>query len=255
MLFNIKRILGIAFAGLIIGASAVSTAQMKDEKAVGDNIRNKLNSVRPDLSVSEVKPSVVNGMYEVTVRGGGTLYVSEDAQYFFLGDLYQVLPSGLVNLSEAAKNGAREKMMAEVKSEELFVYSPKGKVKASVAVFTDVDCGYCRKLHMEVPKLNEMGIEVKYLAFPRAGIGSKSYQKIASAWCAKDRNEALTTLKNGKSIDIAVCENNPVAKQYELGGKVGVRGTPAIILENGEMVPGYLPAEELAKQLGITPAS
>ena len=214
-------------------------------------IMSKIKSVRPDLVVSDISPSPVKGIYNVTISGGGTLYVSEDANHFFLGDLYRIGPNRLVNLSEEAKNKDRMAMMASLNDDDAIVFSPAGEVKASVAVFTDVDCGYCRKLHQEVPKMNELGIEVKYLAFPRAGIGSKSYEKIASAWCAEDKRDALTKLKNGKSIDIAVCDGNPVANQYELGGKLGVRGTPAIVLKSGEIIPGYLPADELAKQLGI----
>lgn len=99
--------------------------------------------------------------------------------------------------------------------------------------------------------MNELGIEVKYLAYPRAGVGSKSYNKVASAWCAEDKNQALTQLKNGHSIEENICEGNPVASQFQLGGQLGVRGTPAILLESGEMIPGYIPAKELAKKLGI----
>ena len=249
-------ILLIAVMATVVGGYAIAQ-ELKNDSAASKSaspeavIRSKITSVRPDLTVTDVVRSVVPGMYEVTIHGGGTIHVSADANYFYLGDLYQITDNRLVNLSEAAKNKDRKSLMAELEPAEAFVFAPVGEVKASVAVFTDVDCGYCRKLHQEVPKMNELGIEVKYLAFPRAGIGSKSYEKIASAWCAKDKNEALTLVKNGKSIDTNVCSNNPVEKQYNLGSKVGVRGTPAIILESGEMVPGYLPADELAKQLGI----
>ncbi len=258
MISNKKKQVGTVFVAAIIavlGAFALAQEAKKSEASgavSADNlIRSKLSAVRPDLTITDVSPSVVPGMYEVAIAGGGTIHVSQDANYFYLGDLYQITSNRLVNLSEAAKNKDRKNLMDGLNDKELFVFSPAGETKASVAVFTDVDCGYCRKLHQEVPKMNELGIEVKYLAFPRAGMGSKSFEKIASAWCAKDKNEALTQVKNGKSIDVNICDNNPVEAQYNLGSKVGVRGTPAIILESGEMVPGYLPADELAKQLGI----
>ena len=222
--------------------SAVSAEQL---------IKSKLHNARPDITVNKIKPSVVNGMYEAEIDGGGIIYVSADGKYFFLGDLYQVGANRLINLSEAAKNDERVSMMASIKDDDAIVFPAKGEAKATVAVFTDVDCGYCRKLHLEVPKMNELGISVKYLAYPRAGIGSKSYEKIASAWCAEDKQTALTALKRGQKIETNVCADNPVPNQFNLGSRVGVRGTPAIVLESGELIPGYLPADELAKQIGI----
>ena len=124
-------------------------------------------------------------------------------------------------------------------------------MRASVTVFTDVDCFYCQKLHNEVPAMNERGIEVRYLAYPRAGVGSESYRKIASAWCDKDPQEAITRLKNRQNIPENVCPGNPVADQFMLGQQAGVRGTPALVLESGEMVPGYLSAQDLAARVGI----
>ena len=122
--------------------------------------------------------------------------------------------------------------------------------KTAITVFTDIDCGYCRKLHQEVPELNRLGIEVRYLAYPRAGLESESYDKIVSAWCADDQRLALTRAKTGKKIESRDCKN-PVAQHFALGGAVGVTGTPSIIFEDGRLLPGYLPAERLAQQLGI----
>jgi thiol:disulfide interchange protein DsbC len=141
--------------------------------------------------------------------------------------------------------------MASIKKDDFITFSPKGETKASVVVFTDVDCGYCRKLHKEIPRLNEMGVEVKYLAYPRAGIGSNSYNKIASAWCAEDRQDAMNKLKAGEEIPMNVCESNPVAEQFNIGIQAGLNGTPAIVLDSGELIPGYMPADKLAQTIGI----
>src|SRR5690606_13363610 len=130
-------------------------------------------------------------------------------------------------------------------------FKPKGKPKAVVSVFTDVDCGYCRKLHKEVPQLNAMGIEVRYLAYPRAGIGSESYQKLVTIWCAKDRQTAMTRFKNGEHVATSTCKDNPISDQYTLGDKMGVNGTPALVKVDGELIPGYMPADDLAKTLGV----
>jgi thiol:disulfide interchange protein DsbC len=131
------------------------------------------------------------------------------------------------------------------------VFPAEGERRAFVSVFTDVDCFYCQKLHQEVPELNRRGVEVRYLAYPRAGVGSDSYRKIASAWCASDKLTAMTRLKNRETIPDNVCPGNPVADQFLLGQKVGVTGTPALVLESGQLLPGFMPADALVQRLGI----
>jgi len=115
-------------------------------------------------------------------------------------------------------------------------------------VFTDIDCGYCRKLHGEIDQFNAKGITVRYLAFPRSGIGAPSYNKAVSVWCDKDPQAAMTRAKNGETLPKADCDN-PVKEQYELGQLIGVQGTPAIIMEDGALLPGYVPAAKLAAAL------
>jgi thiol:disulfide interchange protein DsbC len=145
----------------------------------------------------------------------------------------------------------RAQKLAAVKKEDMIIYSPKGPVKSYVTVFTDIDCGFCRKLHKEIPELNAMGIEVRYLAYPRASVPSPSADKLITAWCAKNKTEVMDQLKNGTAVPIATCTNNPVAAQFKLGNELGVNGTPALFTPNGEMLPGYMPAAELATALGI----
>lgn len=218
---------------------------------VARNIVAKLQQARPDFSYGDVMPSPIPGLYQVQVIGGPLLYVSEDGDFAVNGTMYGVVEGGFVDLRELAFKPVRAKKLEEANLDDMIVFSPEGETKASIYVFTDVDCGYCRKLHQEVPELNELGIEVRYLAYPRAGIGSGSYKKIAAAWCADDKLAALTKLKQRQAIDASYCENNPVAQQFELGAQLGVRGTPAIMLEDGTLLPGYLPAKQLAAQLGM----
>jgi thiol:disulfide interchange protein DsbC len=118
-------------------------------------------------------------------------------------------------------------------------------------VFTDVSCFYCQKLHKEVPELNRRGVEVRYLAYPRQGIGSPGFRQLASAWCADDRQTTLTRLKNREELPENVCPGNPIAEQFELGQQLGVRGTPAIVTSAGEMLPGYRSADDLIGLLGV----
>ena len=215
-------------------------------------IMSSLRSARPDLKYGDIMASPISGISMVQVENGPLLYVYNDGEFFFDGDLYQVGEGRFINLKEQALTAVRKDLLAKIPLDEMIVFSPKAAVKGVINVFTDVDCGYCRKLHKEVPELNAMGIEVRYLAFPRAGVGSASYKKIASAWCADKPREALTALKNSKKIEQNVCADNPVAKQYNLGQQMGVNGTPAIVLADGSLLPGYRPAADLARVLGIS---
>lgn len=276
MIFNNKTItfkpaLAMAFAALVgvsacknesnaaeatdSGAKPATETKSATENSAGNDrvtvIGNRLVQARPDLKVTGVEATGIEGIEKVQIDGRGTIYVVEGGDYFFVGDLYRVDEGALVNVTEEGKNGEREKLLTSLKKDDMIVFSPKGKVKASIAVFTDVDCGYCQKLHQEVPALNDMGIEIRYLAYPRAGIGSPSYEKIASAWCADDKQDALTKLKQREPIPTNVCDGNPVADQYQLGQQMGVTGTPSLILDSGEMIPGYLPAQQLADRLGV----
>lgn len=214
-----------------------------------EEVKALLVSVRPDLLVQKIVPSSLKGFYEVRLNGGQILYSTEDGQHFFAGDLYRVTPKELVNLTENDRTKVRKEIMDGIDESEMLVFSPEIR-KASITVFTDVDCGYCRKLHREVPELMRMGIAVRYLAYPRAGINSPSYDKIVSAWCAEDPQLAITKAKLGQEIPEKTCDN-PVAKHFRLGQEIGVTGTPALVFEDGRLLPGYLSAAALAAELGI----
>jgi len=216
----------------------------------GQKLRERLQILRPGIPVQRVSPTPIPGIYALEIDGGTTFYGTEDGRYLFAGDMYELGDTDLINLAEAGRTVKRRELISQVALKDMVIFSPKGETKAVVNVFTDVDCGFCRKLHQEVPQLNDMGIEVRYLAYPRAGIGSESYDRIVSAWCSKDPNTAITKLKAGQSIPSATCDN-PVAAEFELGREMGVNGTPAIVLQDGRLLPGYMPADELAKTLGI----
>lgn len=230
---------------LVAFLSAMSVVAKADQKA----IEERLVELVPGLEIKSVEESELKGLYRVVSNNSDIIFTNEDASYFLAGQLFSTKGGTVVNLSEQRKGVARAQMLADVKQEERIIFPAKDK-KAAVTIFTDIDCGYCRKLHREVPRMNELGIEVSYVAYPRAGIGSPSYDKIVSAWCADDRLQAMTDAKAGKDIPQKTCEN-PVADQYNLGVAIGISGTPAIVLEDGTLVPGYVPADQLAKGLGI----
>ena len=219
---------------------------------IEQSVLSRLKTARPDIQFTFLGESPVPGVYEVQVINGPLLFVHEQGEYLFQGGLLQVKEIGIVDTMEARQAVRRSEIFAARATEDMIIYKPEGESKAIMNVFTDVDCGYCRKFHQEVPELNAMGIEVRYLAFPRAGIPSSSYDKIAKAWCAEDPQDALTKVKSGRTVDAEVCEDNPVAEQYAFGSELGVTGTPAIIFMDGTLIPGYQPAKKFAEALGLS---
>ena len=218
--------------------------------ATGDALLAKFKQLEPELPIASVAETAMDGMLAIELEDGNVLYGTADGEFLFTGDMYLVEDGGFVNLTEAVRAERRRELLASVSRDEMIVFSPSGERKAWVNVFTDVDCGYCRKLHQEMDDINALGVEVRYLAFPRAGRESATFGKTVSAWCAQDRRRAITELKLGNSIPERSCEN-PVAAQMELGSRIGVSGTPALITEDGHLIPGYLPAPELARALGL----
>jgi thiol:disulfide interchange protein DsbC len=235
---------GIFIAQVSFGAQDVSEEQV-------EKLRAALNNPAMGMKVQSVEASEMPGVYAVQLANGPVLYANADGSFFIVGDLHANGPGGLVNLTEKRRDAARLEMLAVVKPEDMIIFSPEGETRAHVTVFTDVTCYYCQKLHLEVPELNRLGIEVRYLAYPRAGVGSPGYNKLATAWCAEDRQDTLTRLKAKQTVAERVCESNPVADQFQLGAKVGVRGTPAIVTAQGKLIPGYQPAAELAANIGV----
>jgi thiol:disulfide interchange protein DsbC len=232
--------------------SSISEEISKPSDSIEQSVLSMLKTARPDIQFTFLGESPMPGVYEVQVMNGPLLFVHEQGEYLFQGGLLQVKESGIVDTMEARQAITRSEIFATRSTDDMIIFKPEGESKAIMNVFTDVDCGYCRKFHQEVPELNAMGIEVRYLAFPRAGIPSGSYDKIAKAWCAEDQQDALTKVKSGRSVDVEVCEDNPVAEQYAFGTQLGVTGTPAIILMDGTLIPGYQPAKKFAEVLGLT---
>ncbi|MDB2706512.1 DsbC family protein [Pseudomonadales bacterium] len=205
-----------------------------------------------NLPIESIADSEVPGLFSLKLADGTTLLTDATGTYFIHGDIYQKTNGRMVNLSEQERSDSRKALIDGLDEAQMVVFAPPpAKQKTTITVFTDIDCGYCRKLHQEVPELNRLGIAVRYLAYPRAGIDSASYDKIVSAWCAPDQKKALTQAKAGDAIPGRSCDN-PVKAHFELGELVGVTGTPSIIFEDGRLLPGYLPAARLAAQLGLS---
>ncbi|MDV3505049.1 DsbC family protein [Marinobacter sp. M-5] len=233
----------LLMAGLI-GVPAATAGETEDA------IAERLTKAVPGLRISEVRESEAPGLYEVESNNGDTIYTTKDGGYLLTGDLLQITESGIANVSERNRADQRKKQMAAFGNKGLISFPADGEEKAEIAVFTDIDCPYCRKMHDEVPELNRYGITVHYYGFPRSGPNTSSFNKYVSVWCNQDQRGAMDDAKAGKRIEGASCDN-PVREQYNLGGQVGVTGTPAIVLEDGNMVRGYVPAKQLAEGLGL----
>lgn len=231
---------------ITILSSLFSVSSVADSKAIAETLKK----VIPGLVINSIDKTELDGVFQVETASGETLFSSADGAFFITGDLYSTKNQKIENLSEKKRENTRAGTINSIPNDQKIVFPAKNETKGKIAVFTDIDCGYCRKLHKEVPELNQMGIEVSYLAYPRAGMNSESYKKYVSAWCADDKMLAMTKAKNGQAIEEKNCDN-PVASQFSLGRNIGISGTPAIILEDGTLIPGYINAQKIGQALGV----
>jgi len=234
----------------VLALAVLSGLAVAQDPAVKQAIKAKIQAAIPQLPVREIRAAQLPGLYEVELVNGERLFTDAEVSYFVAGDLFQITDNRLVNLSEVKRNSRRAEQLATIPDEDKIIFTPQQRKKATVTVFTDVDCGYCRRLHQQMAGYLEHGIEIQYLAYPRAGVGSNSYQKIVSAWCADNKQEAITKLKKGEKIASITCDN-PVVEHFRLGGKLGITGTPSLVFESGQLYPGYVEPDRLAKLLGI----
>ncbi len=227
----------------ILTLPLIASAQSDQEKLAA--AREKISGLFPEIKPENVHASPIDGWFTVR-RGAIVAYLSEDGRYLLQGDLIDIQEQ--VNLTEADRNLARTEMMASVGDDNAIIFSPD-EVKHRVSIFTDIDCGYCRRLHAQIDQYMEKGIEVRYLLYPRNGPRSPSWAKAEEVWCADDQNTALTLAKQDKEFDSQSCDSPTVSKHYALGQDIGLRGTPAIVLEDGRLVSGYLPPDGLLSRI------
>jgi len=226
-------------AGLLLACSASLVAD-DDFSAVEEQIR----ALAPNAKEIAISETPIEGLLMVQV-GGDIVYATADGKFLIQGRVIDLATRE--DLTEGAKAGVRRELMAGIDAASQITFAA-AEPRYDLTVFTDIDCGYCRKLHAEVPEYNKRGISIHYMAFPRAGIGSRSYEKAVSVWCAEDQQDAMTKAKAGADPDPAQCEN-PIAEQYQLGMRLGVSGTPALLTPDGQLIPGYVPPEQLEQRL------
>lgn len=240
-----RFVLPVALLVSLVALAAAFASPRGAAPTAGKDVRAELSRKFPGSKPADFRLSQVAGIYEYA-QGAEIIYVSADGRHAFVGDLFDVAKE--TNLSESRRREARRQLMSAVPESQMLVFSPK-QPRYTVTVFTDIDCGYCRKLHGEIAKYNELGIRVRYLFYPRTGPDSESWDKAVAVWCSPNRNDSLTRAKRGETVRAARCADSPVARDFELGQEMGLQGTPAIVLANGEMLPGYVPPAMLARRL------
>lgn len=210
-----------------------------------DAVRERIAEIFDVIEPENVNASPIDGWYEIQ-KGSVVAYVSSDGRYLLQGDLID-LDAG-TNLTDISRNDARRKLMAGLDDNDVITFAPENP-KYSVTIFTDVGCTYCRRLHSQIDEYLAQGIEVRYLLYPRNGPASSEWNTSEQVWCAADRNRALTAAKLDRKFETSACDASVIREHYLLGREVGLSGTPAIVLEDGTLIGGYLPAAQLAQQL------
>ena len=213
--------------------------------AVPADVRARFVAKLPGATPDDVSASPIPGLYEVTM-GGLIAYVSEDGKYLVSGSVYDL--DTQMNLTASRRNAARAKALAAASESQMIVFGPQNP-KMTVTVFTDIDCGFCRKFHNQIAEVNKAGVRVRYLMYPRTGPGTESWRKAEQVWCSADRRDALTRAKRGEPLKAKACGDGAIKTQYELGSDLGVEGTPAIFTQTGDYIGGFLTPEELVNSV------
>ena len=240
----------VKFAAVVSVLAFATIATADDDPAELQRVRERVASLFGEIEEEHVFSSPVDGWYTVR-KGAIVVYISADGRYLLQGDIIDL--DNQINLSENARNEARSDMMSAYPEDQMIIFSPDEK-RYSVSVFTDVDCAFCRRLHSQIDEYMAQGIEIRYLLYPRNGPTSESWTKAEKVWCADDRKAALTQAKLDQTFPSHDCDPSVVSKHYAMGQDVGLRGTPAIVLEDGTLISGYMPPLQLAEALAANAA-
>ncbi|HUS23983.1 MAG TPA: DsbC family protein [Candidatus Binatia bacterium] len=228
---------------LLLLAACTACASAEDPQL--EQVRKKVMAAIPGLDKNAIQPSSAPGLYQVQ-KGQTFAYVTGDGRFMVQGDMVDL--SNGEEITEKQRKGARLQVLKQFGPDGYIEFAPKSP-KYVITVFTDIDCGYCRRLHSEIKDYNAQNIAVRYLFYPRSGPDTPSFAKAEQVWCSADRKQALTQAKQGQPLNGPSNCANPVLKQWQAGEAIGVNATPIIMLPDGEMVRGYVPAAQLVKRL------
>ena len=210
-----------------------------------DVIRKSMERADLGAKIEFIEPSEMPGLYTVGLEGGRVLYASKDGRFFLHGRLYKAADGKTINLTDQQERKGIARTIAGLDESEMIIF-PADNEKAVITVFTDTSCPFCHKLHEEIEDINEAGITIRYLAYPRQGLKSEAYENMVSVWCSANRRKAFSEAIDDDRIKAPSCEN-PVKEHYLLGQQIGLQGTPTLIFEDGSVVSGYRPAETIRK--------
>ncbi|MFP4695987.1 DsbC family protein [Thiohalospira sp.] len=235
---------GLGIALILTFYTGSATAESSDERDA--RLTEQVRKLIPKAEDPAIRSTPVDGIFEVVVDDQ-VLYITEKGRYIFAGDMLDV--EERENLSETARGRGRSEQVAKLDDDDLITY-PAEEERHRVTIFTDIDCPYCQRLHEKIEAYNERGITVQYAAFPRAGKDSGAWDKAVAVWCADDRGAAMDrAMEEGSDGGGEACDSHPVGDQLDLAGELGIRGTPTIVADGGQMIPGFVPPEKLAEAL------
>ncbi|TLU76330.1 bifunctional protein-disulfide isomerase/oxidoreductase DsbC [Mannheimia varigena] len=218
--------LGLMFVSTIVAASDVK-------------LKNQLENMgATDVTISD---SPLSG-FKMATSNEGIVYISQDGQYVIQGKIFELKNGKAIDITNQG-------LMAELNSyaNEMIIYPAKNE-KHAVTVFMDITCHYCHLLHERIKEYNDLGITIRYLAFPRGGMNTQTAKQMEAIWSAQDKIKALNDAENGK-LPTQLKTPEIVKKHYQLGVKFGVTGTPNMVTSSGELIAGYVEPKELAKML------
>ncbi|MED5430634.1 MAG: DsbC family protein [Pseudomonadota bacterium] len=231
------RVFNIIFLTLFLSSCTQTTDEL-------DQAKDAITQSYPNLPIENIR-KVDENFFEVVIQGE-IFYLSSDYKYFFAGNVIDVKTKE--NITETSRKGRRLSILETLKTENMIVYKPE-KTDYVLTVFSDTSCPYCQKLHEELDKLIENNIEIRYILFPRFGQNSDAYVQMISIWCSEDKKLALDNVFDDKTIEQNTQCDNPMIENLDLAQKLSVTGTPMMFTENGTVIPGYQPADEIIKFL------
>lgn len=180
--------------------------------------------------------------FKMATSNEGVVYISQDGRYVIQGKIFELKDGRAVDITNQG-------LLAELNSysNEMIVYPAKNE-KHVITVFMDITCHYCHLLHKQIKEYNDLGITIRYLAFPRGGMNTQTAKQMETIWTSTDKVKALNDAENG-NLPTQLKTPNIVKKHYQLGIKFGVTGTPNMVTSDGELIGGYIEPKELAKML------
>lgn len=236
---------------LVLTLSLISGSLFAEE--VSQDIVDGIKKLAPTANVASADKTPIDGVSEIIIemgKSGGSgdiFYISNDGKYLINGNIIET--ETRKDLTDERKSDMRKETIDKFADNQRINFFPDD-MKYKITVFTDIDCGYCRKLHSQIDEYNKLGIGISYMFFPRSGINTPSFDKAVTVWCSDDQQSAMTNAKSGINLEKKQCDN-PIKDQYLAGRAAGVTGTPALILGNGKLLPGYLQPQDLLNRLMI----